>query len=117
LRKWRTLLSIVTDLIRIITKQQAELIRFLINRGREDHVPKPSSDAPDYSDREIKMRVAKLVKAGKLPPERAHWYEGVLKDERDGKLVVMRDEPVQPRMPRGPGQQQRRWNGSWFYWS
>lgn len=58
--------------------------------------------APDRTDDEIATYVAAEVAAGRVKPDFAQRLERILRDEADGKCVVMRDPKIRPRPPRRP---------------
>ena len=57
---------------------------------------------PRRSDDEISLRVAKMVTTGEIKPDLAPMFEKILRDERDGRAIVMRDPGIRPRPPRKP---------------
>jgi hypothetical protein len=71
---------------------------------------------PWRSDDEISAYVAAEVTAGRVKPERASMLERALRDEQAGRCIIMRDPKIVKRLPRGPGQQQRRFNGLWWHY-
>ena len=62
---------------------------------------------PHRTDDEIAAYVAAEVKAGRVAPGFAQTLERMLREEADGKCVIMRDPKVKPRPPRRP---------SWARW-
>jgi hypothetical protein len=54
------------------------------------------------SDAEIAAYVTAEVEAGRVPLERARRLEQILREESDGKCVVMRDPKIVKRPPRKP---------------
>jgi hypothetical protein len=66
---------------------------------------------PQRTDDEISQHIAREVLRGAIKPELAPHYEKALRDELDGRAIVMRDPGVRPRPPSRPGQQSRRFNG------
>jgi hypothetical protein len=54
------------------------------------------------SDDEIARYVTAEVEAGRIPLHLARACEQALRDEADGKCVVMRDPKIKPRPPRKP---------------
>ena len=58
--------------------------------------PTPRSDAA------IVKRVAAMVNKGEIKPEHAEMFERALRDEQDGKSIVMRNPQIKPRPPRRP---------------
>jgi hypothetical protein len=57
---------------------------------------------PPRTDEEIAAYVTAEVEAGRVPLERAQALERLLRDEADGKCVVMRDPKIRPKPPRKP---------------
>ena len=49
-----------------------------------------------------------MVNKGEIKPEQAEMFERALRDEQDGKSIVMRDPGVRPRPPRRPS-----WASRW----
>ena len=59
--------------------------------------------AHERSDREIAERVAEMVRTGQIKPALAHLFERALRDERDGRSIIMREPPrPRPKWPKGP---------------
>ena len=54
------------------------------------------------TDAEIADYVTAEVEAGRVPLEQARRLEQTLRDESDGKLIVMRDPQIKRRPPRKP---------------
>ena len=50
--------------------------------------------APQRTDDEISIRVAKMVNAGEIKPELAQMFERALRTKLRGKTIVMRDPGV-----------------------
>jgi hypothetical protein len=57
---------------------------------------------PHRSDDEIAKYVAAEVKAGRIPLELARGCEQALRDEADGKCLVMRNPRIKKRPPKRP---------------
>ena len=57
---------------------------------------------PHRSDDEIAKYVTVEVEAGRVSLEWAPKLERILRDEADGKCVVMRDPKIKRRLPRKP---------------
>ena len=43
-----------------------------------------------------------MVNKGEIKPELAEMFERALRDEQDGKSIVMRDPGIRPRPPKRP---------------
>ncbi len=59
------------------------------------------------TDADIAGYVAAEVEAGRVSLARAQHLERALRDEADGKVVIMRDPKIKPKMPRRPSYDRR----------
>ena len=57
---------------------------------------------PQRTDAEIAAYVVAEVEAGRIPAALAPMCEKALRDEADGKCVVMRDPKLKRSFPKGP---------------
>ena len=63
---------------------------------------------PQRTDDEITARINTMVSTGQIRADQAPMYERALRDEVDGKAIVMRDPGIRPRPPRRPS-----WASRW----
>jgi hypothetical protein len=101
------ILPLIADLIRIITRQQAELIKFLISHGREDNGTRRAEPEPEPSAPRKSLH----------RPGSQEWWQEVsrtppAKDPRDVSMNELArraaNERRSRRLPRSP-EQARGW--------